>query len=109
MSASQNILQQPDSIEQSQQNNTEKLGMSDASTVPVRRRLAWGEQDSTEQVENQPLGLEEDEEKENKQESAEAQKLKENDKDPTVDNKVKGYILKFHCLSSYLSMLYGVI
>ncbi|XP_073183939.1 nuclear protein MDM1 isoform X2 [Lepidochelys kempii] len=89
MSASQNILRQPDSIEQSQQNNTEKLGMSDASTVPVRRRLAWGEQDSTEQVENQPPGLEEDEEKENKQESAEAQKLKEN-KDPTVDNKVKG-------------------
>ncbi|XP_043349633.1 nuclear protein MDM1 isoform X4 [Dermochelys coriacea] len=90
ISASQNILQQPDSIEQSQQNNTEKLGMSDASTVPVRRCLAWGEQDSTEQVENQPPGLEEDEEKENKQESAEAQKLKENDKDPTVDNKVKG-------------------
>ncbi|XP_074798190.1 nuclear protein MDM1 isoform X3 [Natator depressus] len=90
MSASQNILQQPDSIEQSQQNNTEKLGTSNASTVPVRRRLAWGEQDSTEQVENQPPGLEEDEEKENKQESAEAQKLKENDKDPTVDNKVKG-------------------
>ncbi|XP_037742985.1 nuclear protein MDM1 isoform X4 [Chelonia mydas] len=90
MSASQNILPQPDSIEQSQQNNTEKLGMSDASTVPVRRRLAWGEQDSTEQVENQPPGLQEDEEKENKQESAEAQKLKENDKDPTVDNKVKG-------------------
>ncbi|XP_077689372.1 nuclear protein MDM1 isoform X3 [Eretmochelys imbricata] len=89
MSASQNILRQPDSVEQSQQNNTEKLGMSDASTVPVRRRLAWGEQDSTEQVENQPPGLEEDEEKENKQESAEAQKLKEN-KDPTVDNKVKG-------------------
>ncbi|XP_039375507.1 nuclear protein MDM1 isoform X3 [Mauremys reevesii] len=90
MSASQNVLQQPDSIEQSQQNNTEKLGMSDASTVPVRRRLAWGEQDSTEQVENQPPGLEEDEEKENKQESAEAQKLEENDKNPTVDNKIKG-------------------
>uniref|UniRef100_A0A8C3RJI2 Nuclear protein MDM1 n=1 Tax=Chelydra serpentina TaxID=8475 RepID=A0A8C3RJI2_CHESE len=90
MSASQNILQQPDSVEQSQQNNTEKLGMSDASTVPVRRRLAWGEQDSTEQVENQPPGLEEDEEKENKQESAEAQKLEENDKDPTVNNKIKG-------------------
>ncbi|XP_053881979.1 nuclear protein MDM1 isoform X3 [Malaclemys terrapin pileata] len=90
MSASQNILQQPDSIEQSQQNNTEKLGMSDASTVPVRRRLAWGEQDSTEQVENQPPGLEEDEEKENKQESAKAQKLEENDKNPIVDNRIKG-------------------
>ncbi|XP_042716094.2 nuclear protein MDM1 isoform X3 [Chrysemys picta bellii] len=90
ISASQNILQQPDSIEQSQQNNTEKLGMSDASTVPVRRRLAWGEQDSTEQVENQPPGLEEDEEKENKQESAKAQKLEENDKNPFVDNRIKG-------------------
>ncbi|XP_030404645.1 nuclear protein MDM1 isoform X5 [Gopherus evgoodei] len=90
MSASQNVLLQPDSIEQSQQNNTEKLGMSDASTVPVRRRLVWGEQDSTEQVENQPPGLEEDEEKENKQESAKAQKLEENDKNPTVDNKIKG-------------------
>uniref|UniRef100_A0A452J2H4 Nuclear protein MDM1 n=1 Tax=Gopherus agassizii TaxID=38772 RepID=A0A452J2H4_9SAUR len=102
MSASQNVLLQPDSIEQSQQNNTEKLGMSDASTVPVRRRLVWGEQDSTEQVENQPPGLEEDEEKENKQESAKAQKLEENDKNPTVDNKIKGYILKFHCLICFL-------
>uniref|UniRef100_A0A8C0HEZ2 Nuclear protein MDM1 n=1 Tax=Chelonoidis abingdonii TaxID=106734 RepID=A0A8C0HEZ2_CHEAB len=90
MSASQNVLPQPDSIEQSQQNNTEKLGMSDASTVPVRRRLAWGEQDSTEQVDNQPPGLEEDEEKENKQKLAKAQKLEENDKNPTVDNKIKG-------------------
>ncbi|XP_074869427.1 nuclear protein MDM1 isoform X2 [Carettochelys insculpta] len=90
MSASQNILQQPDSTEQSQQNNTEKLSMSDAPTVPVRRRLAWGEQDNTEQVENQPAELEEDEEKENKQKSAETPKLEENSKNLTVDNKMKG-------------------
>ncbi|XP_067420169.1 nuclear protein MDM1 isoform X2 [Emydura macquarii macquarii] len=90
ISASQNILQQPDSREQSEQNNTGKLGMSDASTVPVRRRLVWGEQDNAGQVENQPPVLEEDEEKENKQEAAEAQKLEENDKDSTVDSKIKG-------------------
>nr|XP_025039675.1 nuclear protein MDM1 isoform X1 [Pelodiscus sinensis] len=90
MSVSQNLLQQPDSTEQPQQKNTEKLGMSDAPTVPVKRRLAWGEQDRAEQVENQTLGLEEDEEKENKQESTEAQKLEENAEDLTLDNKIKG-------------------
>lgn len=33
--------------EQLQKNTTEKLGVSDASTVPVRRRLAWDDAEIT--------------------------------------------------------------
>lgn len=72
--------------QQLQQNNTEKLGMSDAATLPVRRRLVWGEPTNAEDMEIQPSTLEEREEKENKQEWEEDEKVEANDKDANTDN-----------------------
>ncbi|NWS75062.1 MDM1 protein, partial [Crotophaga sulcirostris] len=46
-------LQQPDPREQPHQDSTEKKEMSEALTVPVKRRLVWGEQEGTEERENQ--------------------------------------------------------
>ncbi|XP_019370243.1 PREDICTED: nuclear protein MDM1 isoform X5 [Gavialis gangeticus] len=83
------ILQQPESGKYIQQKNTEKLGMSDASTVPVRRRLVWGEQEKKEQMENQSPAVEEEKGKEKKQETAGAQKLEENDQEVNVENKIE--------------------
>ncbi|XP_014376972.1 nuclear protein MDM1 isoform X4 [Alligator sinensis] len=83
------ILQQPESAKHTQQKNTEKLGVSDASTVPVRRRLVWGEQEKKEQMENQSPAVEEEEGKETKQETAGAQKLEENDQEVNVEDKIE--------------------
>ncbi|KYO47735.1 nuclear protein MDM1 [Alligator mississippiensis] len=83
------ILQQPESAKRTQQKNTEKLGMSDASTVPVRRRLVWGEQEKKEQMENQSPAVKEEEGKETKQETAGAQKLEENDQEVNVEDKIE--------------------
>ncbi|KFP28062.1 Nuclear protein MDM1, partial [Colius striatus] len=82
------MLQQPDSREQPHQDSTEKNGLSDALTVPVKRRLAWGEQKDTEERENQPST----EGKENQDRSAEvlAQHLGENNKDTSEDKKIEG-------------------
>ncbi|XP_077631402.1 nuclear protein MDM1 isoform X2 [Crocuta crocuta] len=49
--------------EQPQRNTTEKLGVSDAPTLPVRRRLAWDAENTDEGVQKQP-GEEEEEEEE---------------------------------------------
>lgn len=41
--------------EQPQKNTMEKLGMSDAPTIPVRRRLAWDDAEVTnENIQKQP-------------------------------------------------------
>ncbi|XP_026722745.1 nuclear protein MDM1 isoform X2 [Athene cunicularia] len=82
------MLQQPDSREQPQQDSTEKKDMSDALTVPVKRRLVWGEQEGTEEREN----WQSTEEKENQDEQAAvmAQQLKENSKDANEDKKIEG-------------------
>ncbi|NXI66164.1 MDM1 protein, partial [Anseranas semipalmata] len=80
--------QQPDSREQSHQNGTEKKDMSDASTVPVKRRLVWGEQEGTEEKENQQST--EEEEKENEQGAVVVKNLEENKKDTNEDNKIEG-------------------
>lgn len=89
------ILQQPESAKRTQQKNTEKLGMSDASTVPVRRRLVWGEQEKKEQMENQSPAVKEEEGKETKQETAGAQKLEENDQEVNVEDKIEEYVIFF--------------
>lgn len=68
-------------MEEFHQNNTEKLGMSDAVTLPVRRRLVWGESDNAEQLGSQTPALEEAEKKQNKLESTEVENLEEIDKD----------------------------
>lgn len=49
--------------EQPQKNTTEKLGMSDAPTLPVRRRLAWDAENTNEGMQKQ-LREEEREEEE---------------------------------------------
>ncbi|KAM6304317.1 nuclear protein MDM1 isoform 2-T5 [Podargus strigoides] len=82
------MLQQPDSREQPHQNSTEKKDMSDALTVPVKRRLVWGEQEGTEERENlQPT---EEEEKQDEQAAVVAQQLEENNKDANDDKKIEG-------------------
>ncbi|XP_037701880.1 nuclear protein MDM1 isoform X2 [Choloepus didactylus] len=62
--------------EQPQRNAVEKLGVSDAPTIPVRRRLAWDADNTGEDIEKQPRGKAEDEESER----GELEKLGENEK-----------------------------
>ncbi|XP_006886135.1 PREDICTED: nuclear protein MDM1 isoform X2 [Elephantulus edwardii] len=50
--------------EQSPKYATEKLGVSDAPTMPVRRRLAWDADNTNEDTQKQPRGKEEEEEEE---------------------------------------------
>ncbi|XP_067169909.1 nuclear protein MDM1 isoform X4 [Apteryx mantelli] len=85
-SPSPKALHQPASREELHQDSTEKKGLSDASTVPVKRRLVWGEQEGTEKRDNQPST--EEEEKENEQVAVVTQEL--NDKDATEDKKIEG-------------------
>ncbi|NWR57731.1 MDM1 protein, partial [Bucorvus abyssinicus] len=82
------ILQQPDSREQPHQDSTENKEISDALTVPVKRRLVWGEEEGTEERKNQQST----EEKENRDEQAAvaAQQLEENNKDANEDKKIEG-------------------
>ncbi|XP_040408828.1 nuclear protein MDM1 isoform X7 [Cygnus olor] len=82
------MLQQPEAREESHENDPEKKDMSDASTVPVKRRLVWGEQEATEEKENQQSTGEE--EKENEKAAVVVQNLEENNKDANEDNKVEG-------------------
>ncbi|KFQ24528.1 Nuclear protein MDM1, partial [Merops nubicus] len=82
------MLQQPDSREQPHQESTEKKDISDAVTVPVKRRLVWGEQEGTEERENQQSA--EEELKQYEQAAAVAQQLEENNKDANEDKKIEG-------------------
>ncbi|KFP53313.1 Nuclear protein MDM1, partial [Cathartes aura] len=82
------MLRQPDSREQPHQDSTEKKDISDALTVPVKRRLVWGEQEGTEERENQKST--EEEEKQNEQTAVLAQQLEENNKDANEDKKNEG-------------------
>ncbi|XP_020641735.3 nuclear protein MDM1 isoform X2 [Pogona vitticeps] len=83
------FLLQSELSKELQQSSTEKLGMSDAATVPAKRRLVWGESGNDEKLENQSGALREEEEEENekKQEKEEAQELEESNKDITKDDK----------------------
>lgn len=82
------MLQQLDSREQTQQDSTEKKDMADALTVPVKRRLAWGEQEGTEERENQQAR--EEEENQNEQVTVVAQELEENNKHAKENKKIEG-------------------
>ncbi|NWX12910.1 MDM1 protein, partial [Aegotheles bennettii] len=82
------MLQQLDSGEQPHQDSTEKKDVSDALTVPVKRRLAWGEQEGIEKRENQQST--EEEEKQGEQTVVVAQPLEENNKDANEDKKIEG-------------------
>ncbi|KFQ40234.1 Nuclear protein MDM1, partial [Mesitornis unicolor] len=82
------MLQQPASREEPHQGSTEKRDMSDALTVPVKRRLAWGEQEGTEERENRPSA--EQREKQDEQTAVVARQLEENNKDANEDKKIEG-------------------
>ncbi|XP_040451467.1 nuclear protein MDM1 isoform X1 [Falco naumanni] len=81
-------LQQPDSQEQPHQDSTEKKDVSDALTVPVKRRLVWSEQEGTEERENQQST--EKEENQDEQTAVVAQQLEEKNKDASEDKKIEG-------------------
>ncbi|XP_063252575.1 nuclear protein MDM1 isoform X2 [Prinia subflava] len=83
------VLQQPDSREAPHQDSTKK-DMSDALTVPVKRRLAWDEQEGTEEGENQRSTEEKEEEKPDEQATVIAQQLEENNRDAKEDKKTEG-------------------
>ncbi|KAM6092828.1 nuclear protein MDM1 isoform 2-T2 [Theristicus caerulescens] len=82
------MLQQSDSREQPHQDSTEKKDMSDALTLPVRRRLVWGKQEDTEERENRQSA--EEKENQDKQAAVVAQQLEENNKDANEDKKIEG-------------------
>ncbi|KFQ48800.1 Nuclear protein MDM1, partial [Nestor notabilis] len=82
------MLQHPDSREQPYQDSTEKKDLSDALTVPVKRRLVWGEEEGTEERENQQST--EEGEKQDEQAAVVAQQLEENNKDANEDKKIEG-------------------
>ncbi|KAM9029109.1 nuclear protein MDM1 isoform 2-T2 [Ara ararauna] len=85
---SQQIQQQPDSREQPHQGSTETKDVSDALTVPIKRRLVWGEQEGTEEKENQQST--EEREKRDEQAAVVAQQLEENNKNANEDKKLEG-------------------
>ncbi|KAF2974687.1 hypothetical protein EK904_001554 [Melospiza melodia maxima] len=87
--ASPEVLQQPDSREQAHQDSTKK-DMSDALTVPVKRRLAWDEPEGTEEREDQQSAEDKEEEKSDEQAAVMAQQLAENNKDAKEDTKTEG-------------------
>ncbi|KFW83136.1 Nuclear protein MDM1, partial [Manacus vitellinus] len=87
-------LQQPDSREQPHQNSTGKKDMSDALTVPVKRRLVWDEQEDTE--EREKCQSTEEEEKQDEQGAVVAQQLEENNKDAKEDMKIEGENLELN-------------
>uniref|UniRef100_A0A8C3QPH5 Nuclear protein MDM1 n=1 Tax=Cyanoderma ruficeps TaxID=181631 RepID=A0A8C3QPH5_9PASS len=88
-SPSPEVLQQPDSREPPHRDSTKK-DMSDALTVPVKRRLVWEEQEGTEQRENQQSTEEKEEDKSDEQDAVIAQQLEENNKDAKEDKKTEG-------------------
>ncbi|KAM4671868.1 nuclear protein MDM1 isoform 3-T3 [Amazona ochrocephala] len=85
---SQQIQQQPDFREQPHQDSTETKDVSDALTVPVKRRLVWGEQEGTGERENQQST--EEGEKQDEQPAVVAQQLEENNKNANEDKKIEG-------------------
>ncbi|NWH61338.1 MDM1 protein, partial [Geococcyx californianus] len=86
--SSPKMLQQPDSREQPQQDNTEKKEISDALTVPVKRRLVWGEQEGAEEGANQQST--EEELKQDEEAAVVTKQLEENNKDANEDKKIEG-------------------
>ncbi|XP_061224021.1 nuclear protein MDM1 isoform X2 [Neopsephotus bourkii] len=87
-SPSPQMQQQSESRKQPHQDSTETKDMSDALTVPVKRRLAWGEQEGTEERENHQST--EEGEKEDEQAAVVAQHLEENNKNANEDKKIEG-------------------
>ncbi|XP_058683458.1 nuclear protein MDM1-like isoform X2 [Poecile atricapillus] len=87
--SSPEVLQQADSREQPHQEGTRK-DMSDALTIPVKRRLVWNEQEGTEERGNQQSTEKKEEEKPDEQAAVMVQQLEENNKDAKEDKKTEG-------------------
>ncbi|XP_031962577.1 nuclear protein MDM1 isoform X2 [Corvus moneduloides] len=83
------VLQQPGSRQQPHQDSTKK-DMSNALTVPVKRRLVWDEQEGTEERGNQQSTEEKEEENPDEQAAVMAQQLEENSKNAKEDKKAEG-------------------
>ncbi|XP_032076897.1 nuclear protein MDM1 isoform X1 [Thamnophis elegans] len=83
LSSGPKILAQPAQL---QQYNVGNLGVSDASTIPVKRRLVWDESHDDEQQENMSPILRECKEEENKQEIAEVKEMGGNVNDASINN-----------------------
>ncbi|XP_048157726.1 nuclear protein MDM1 isoform X5 [Corvus hawaiiensis] len=83
------VLQQPGSRQQPHQDSTKK-DMSNALTVPVKRRLVWDEQEGTEERGNQQSTEEKEEEKPDEEAAVMAQQLEENSKNAKEDKKAEG-------------------
>ncbi|NXA33665.1 MDM1 protein, partial [Eudromia elegans] len=103
-SPSPKVLQQPGAGEELHQDSPEKKDLSNASTVPVKRRLVWGEEEGTGEGDNQPST--EEEEKENEPVASMAQEL--GDKDGIEDEKNEGEkALELHSCPSDSSVSSG--
>lgn len=72
-----------------QKNSIGNLGVSDASTIPVKRRLVWDESHDDEQQEKLLPILGECKEEENKQEIGEVKEVEKNYKDASINNQQK--------------------
>uniref|UniRef100_A0A8C4LG21 Nuclear protein MDM1 n=1 Tax=Equus asinus TaxID=9793 RepID=A0A8C4LG21_EQUAS len=66
--------------DQPQKNTTEKLGVSDVPTTPVRRRLAWDAEDANEDTQEQPREEEEQREGDRQDSPGELEKLEVREK-----------------------------
>ncbi|XP_070127995.1 nuclear protein MDM1 isoform X5 [Equus caballus] len=66
--------------DQPQKSTTEKLGVSDAPTTPVRRRLAWDAEDANEDTQEQPREEEEQREGDRQDSPGELEKLEVREK-----------------------------
>ncbi|KAM8981298.1 nuclear protein MDM1 isoform X2 [Sarcophilus harrisii] len=76
---------------QCQKDATEKLGVSDVPTLPVRRKLAWDEGSTDDQIHNHERRMEEEKNEGNKQDGVEETKeLEENDADAKRDRSQEG-------------------
>ncbi|NXO04118.1 MDM1 protein, partial [Rhinopomastus cyanomelas] len=80
------MVQHRASREQPQQDSTEKKGVSDAVTLPVKRRLAWGEEGAEERENQQSTG---EKLKQDEQAAVVPQELEEN-KDANEVKKTEG-------------------
>nr|XP_020845874.1 nuclear protein MDM1 isoform X3 [Phascolarctos cinereus] len=78
--------ERPPLATQCQKDTTEKLGVSDALTVPIRRKLAWDEGSTGDQIHNHERRVEEEKNVNAKQDCREeAKELEESDSDAKRD------------------------
>lgn len=75
--------------EQPQKNTMEKLGVSDAPTIPVRRRLAWDAENTNEDIQKPRRKEEEERERDKQVYMGELEKLEVHEKSK-ADKKEEG-------------------